>query len=281
MTEKTIVPNLTKDETRLIYKRKIILLVFGFMIMYAGMIVLFAKLYLHNNNLERLLTVEETKSSKLKIEIADLKGVLETSKQISSIALAEVAVMKTRMSNLKNGDDLMIRDIELYILTRFRRVPKVVARTLATSIVAACKEQDVSPEVVMGIIEIESQFNPMARNEKSGAIGAMQVMPEWHKKLGLKSVYDLYDIPVNINSGVKILKIHTDEDAKGNLEQGLYFYVGKDSTYAARVFQAAGKFTIFRYGIEDQKEKVEVSEKESSTEDDKSKPNESNPKKEK
>lgn len=281
MTEKTIVPNLTKDEIRLIYKRKIILLVFGFMIMYAGMIVLFAKLYLHNNNLERLLTVEETKSSKLKIEIADLKGAVETSKQISSIALAEVAVMKTRMSNLKNGDDLMIRDIELYILTRFRRVPKVVARTLATSIVAACKEQDVSPEVVMGIIEIESQFNPMARNEKSGAIGAMQVMPEWHKKLGLKSVYDLYDIPVNINSGVKILKIHINEDAKGNLEQGLYFYVGKDSTYAARVFQAAGKFTIFRSSIEDQKEKVEVSEKESSTEDDKSKPNESNPKKEK
>ena len=281
MTEKMIVPNLAKDEIRLIYKRKIILLVFGFMIMYAGMIVLFAKLYLHNNNLERLLTVEETKSSKLKIEIADLKGAVETSKQISSIALAEVAVMKTRMSNLKNGDDLMIRDIELYILTRFRRVPKVVARTLADSIVAACKEQDVSPEVVMGIIEIESQFNPMARNEKSGAIGAMQVMPEWHKKLGLKSVYDLYDIPVNINSGVKILKIHTDEDAKGNLEQGLYFYVGKDSTYAARVFQAAGKFTIFRSSIEDQKEKVEVSEKESSTEDDKSKPNESNPKKEK
>jgi len=281
MTEKMIVPNLAKDEIRLIYKRKIILLVFGFMIMYAGMIVLFAKLYLHNNNLERLLTDKVAESIARHIEIADLKGALETSKQISSIALAEVAVMKTRMSNLKNGDDLMIRDIELYILTRFRRVPKVVARTLATSIVAACKEQDVSPEVVMGIIEIESQFNPMARNEKSGAIGAMQVMPEWHKKLGLKSVYDLYDIPVNINSGVKILKIHTDEDAKGNLEQGLYFYVGKDSTYAARVFQAAGKFTIFRSSIEDQKEKVEVSEKESSTEDDKSKPNESNPKKEK
>jgi len=281
MTEKTIVPNLTKDEIRLIYKRKIILLVFGFMIMYAGMIVLFAKLYLHNNNLERLLTDKVAESIARHIEIADLKGALETSKQISSIALAEVAVMKTRMSNLKNGDDLMIRDIELYILTRFRRVPKVVARTLATSIVAACKEQDVSPEVVMGIIEIESQFNPMARNEKSGAIGAMQVMPEWHKKLGLKSVYDLYDIPVNINSGVKILKIHINEDAKGNLEQGLYFYVGKDSTYAARVFQAAGKFTIFRSSIEDQKEKVEVSEKESSTEDDKSKPNESNPKKEK
>lgn len=281
MTEKMIVPNLAKDEIRLIYKRKIILLVFGFMIMYAGMIVLFAKLYLHNNNLERLLTDKVAESIARHIEIADLKGALETSKQISSIALAEVAVMKTRMSNLKNGDDLMIRDIELYILTRFRRVPKVVARTLATSIVAACKEQDVSPEVVMGIIEIESQFNPMARNEKSGAIGAMQVMPEWHKKLGLKSVYDLYDIPVNINSGVKILKIHINEDAKGNLEQGLYFYVGKDSTYAARVFQAAGKFTIFRSSIEDQKEKVEVSEKESSTEDDKSKPNESNPKKEK
>jgi hypothetical protein len=151
-----------------------------------------------------------------------------------------------KLENIKTNDDFMLRDIEVYIQTRFRRVPKIVSKALAETIIDVCKKEDVSPELIMGIIEIESQFNPMARNEKSGAIGAMQIMPEWSKKLGLESVYDLYDIPVNIQSGVKVLKIHIEEDAKGDIAKGLYFYVGKDSSYAGRVFQAAGKFAVFR-----------------------------------
>jgi hypothetical protein len=167
-----------------------------------------------------------------------------------------------KLENIKTNDDFMLRDIEVYILSRYRRVPKIVAHTLAISIVETCKAEDVSPELVMGIIEIESQFNPMARNEKSGAIGLMQIMPEWSKKLGMKSVYDLYDIPVNIDSGIKILKIHINEDAKGNLEKGLYFYVGKDSSYASKVFQAAGKFAIFRSTVDDDEKKDDQSEDE-------------------
>ena len=164
------------------------------------------------------------------------------------------------MESLNTSGDLIARDIELYILKRYRRVPKIVAKELAKSIMTFCKEEDVSPELVVGIIEIESQFNPMARNEKSGAIGSMQIMPEWHKKLGLKSVYDLYDIPVNIRSGIKILKIHINEDAKGDLAKGLYFYVGNDSSYASRVFQASGKFAIFRSTVDDDKQTVEEDE---------------------
>jgi len=160
-----------------------------------------------------------------------------------------------KLESIKTNDDFMVRDIELYIKTQFRRVPKIIARSMAETIVSVCREEEVSPELVVGIIQIESQFNPMARNEKSKAIGAMQIMPEWAKKLGLESVYDLYDIPTNIESGVKVLKIHIEEDAKGDIAQGLYFYVGKDSTYAAKVFQAAGKFAVFRSTINDDKNK--------------------------
>lgn len=161
-----------------------------------------------------------------------------------------------KLENIKTNDDFMLRDIELYIQSRFRRVPKIVAKALAESIVKVSKEEEVSPELIVGIIQIESQFNPMARNEKSGAIGAMQIMPEWSKKLGLESVYDLYDIPINIHSGVKVLKIHIEQDAKGDIAKGLYFYVGKDSSYSGRVFQAAGKFAIFRSTISSSKEQL-------------------------
>jgi len=130
------------------------------------------------------------------------------------------------------------------------------SRTIAETIVKLSKEENVSPELVVGIIEIESQFNPMARNEKSKAIGLMQIMPDWYKKLGLSSVYKLYDIPTNIKSGIRILKIHIKEDAKGDISKGLYFYVGKDSTYSGRVFQAAGKFVVFRTTLDQHESKT-------------------------
>ena len=267
MTEKTEVPNLAEeDQKKQSLKTKISLLILVFVIMLGGMTVGLGKLYFHNVKLARFLTVEETKLLKLETKVIDLKTQLAYSQKDTVTAQVEVEVMTKRMENIKNSDDLMMRDIELYILNRYRRVPKIVARALAVSIVAACKAEDVSPEVVVGIAEIESQFNPMARNEKSGAIGAMQVMPEWWKKLGLKSVYELYDIPINITSGVKILKIHINEDAKGNLEKGLYFYVGKDSTYAARVFQAAGRFAIFRSTVDDDEKKGDEREEEKAAE---------------
>ena len=193
-------------------------------------------------------------------EIVKLKNKIVYAETDTVNAKAELETMNMKMKNIKNGDDLMTRDIELYILKRYRRVPKIVARTLAVSIVDSCKKYDVSPELVVGIAEIESQFNPMARNEKSGAIGTMQVMPEWAKKLELKDVYELYDIPTNIESGIRILKIHINEDAKGDLAKGLYFYVGKDSSYAGRVFQASGKFAIFRSTVDDDKQTVNEDE---------------------
>lgn len=161
-----------------------------------------------------------------------------------------------KLENIKTSDDFMVRDIELYIKARYRRVPSIVAKTIAENIVRVCKEEDVSPALVVGIVEIESQFNPMARNEKSKAIGLMQIMHEWVKKVGLSSVYDLYDIPTNIESGVKILKIHVKDDGKGDIAKGLYFYVGKDKSYAGKVFQAVGKFQVFRSTIYDDEKTV-------------------------
>ena len=242
------------------------------MIMMAGMVIGLGKFYFDNLRLAKNLTESESKVVELKTKNDDLYSKWANASDIAKISKSEAAAMKRQITKIKTNDDLMIRDIELYIKARYRRVPTIVAQSLALIIVSICKEENVSPELLMGIIEIESQFNPMARNDKSGAIGAMQIMPEWSKKLGLKSVYELYNIPTNIKSGVKVLKIHINEDAKGDIAKGLYFYVGKDSSYANKVFQAAGKFVVFRSTIDDDEHTVSNDQPTNDNEEKKVKP---------
>ena len=161
----------------------------------------------------------------------------------------ELSKLKERMAGIKNADDLLKRDIFHYIDKKFQIIPRSVALEIAEQILAMSKKHEVSPELVVGIMQIESAFNPMAIS-KANARGLMQVMPEWAPKFGLKKVSDLHDIPTGIESGIKVLKIHIEE-SKGNITKGLYHYVGKSDSYAGKVYQAMGKFVTFRSTIDD------------------------------
>lgn len=161
----------------------------------------------------------------------------------------EFVKLKSALQNIKDKDDLMKRDIKLYIKSRYRSVPNVVAHTISESAVKLGKEYEVSIPLLVGIMQVESiTFNPMAQSKK-GAIGLMQVMPEWVPKLGLKNKFELYNIDTNIESGIKVLKIHIEE-AKGSITKGLYLYVNKDSTYADKVYTAVGQFVTYRSTVD-------------------------------
>ena len=119
----------------------------------------------------------------------------------------ELDKLKAQISGIKDKDDLLKRDIQMYIDTTHPKVPDVVAKEIAKQIVNLSRKYKVSPELVLGIIKIESAFNPMAVGPKTkygNARGLMQVMPEWSKKLGLKSQYDFHNIKT-------ILKGHLSE----------------------------------------------------------------------
>ena len=160
----------------------------------------------------------------------------------------ENKILNEKLVNLKNKEDLARRDLELYILKKYRVVPKVVAREVAAQVVRLTKEEGVPFSLIVGLIEVESQFKPWAVSKKD-ARGLMQVMPFWvnNKKanLGLKSKYDLHDVETNIKAGIAVFKVHLGE-ANNDINQGLYLYVGKDNTYANKVFNAMGKFEVFR-----------------------------------
>ena len=174
-------------------------------------------------------------------------------------ATDELDKSKTRLAGIKNQDDLLKRDIALYITATYRKVPKIVATSIATNIVNQAKKEDVSPELVVGIMQVESQFNPRAVGKKTKygrARGLMQIMPEWAPKFGLDSKFDFHDIDTNIACGIKVFKIHLGE-GKGNISTGLYLYVNKDKKYVIDVYTSMGKFVSFRSTVDDD-EKTEL-----------------------
>lgn len=166
----------------------------------------------------------------------------------------ELTTLKKRLVGIKNQDDLLRRDIEYYIKARFKKTSKVVARAIAENVVEKAKTEDVSPELVIGIIEVESAFNPAAVGPKTKyghARGLMQVMStQWVKHFNLEDKYVLHNIDVNIDTGIKVFKIHLEE-GKGKISQGLYLYVNKDKKYVDDVYKAMGRFVSFRSTVDD------------------------------
>ena len=156
--------------------------------------------------------------------------------------------LSARLANIKDRNDLLKRDIILYIEIKYQHIPDVLAKNIAENVVEICSKEKMSPELVMGIIQVESSFNPMAISNKN-ARGLMQVMPMWAKEFKLRRVNDLHNVDINILSGIKVLKIHIKEE-NGNLDKGLYRYVNKDKTYADSVYNAIGKFVSFRITID-------------------------------
>lgn len=168
----------------------------------------------------------------------------------SSELMVEYDKLSKRLEGIKDQDDLLRRDIYLYIDKKYKLVPNTLAKDIAFNVVKFSKEYDISPELIVGIIEVESAFNPMAISNKK-ARGLMQLMPEWAKKFNLQDVTDFHDVDTNIKCGIQVLKIHIKDDGNGNVTKGLYHYVGKSSSYSDKVYMAMGKFVSFRYTVDD------------------------------
>ena len=80
-----------------------------------------------------------------------------------------------------------------------------------------------SPELVLAVIEVESNFNPFAISS-AGARGLMQVMPFWLKEIG-KPGDSLFRVHTNLRFGCTILKYYLDKE-RGNLFHALARYNG-------------------------------------------------------
>jgi soluble lytic murein transglycosylase-like protein len=82
---------------------------------------------------------------------------------------------------------------------------------------------DLTPELVLAVIDIESRFDRFAIS-RVGARGLMQVMPFWLKELDQPDA-NLFDIETNLRMGCTILKYYLDRE-KGDLRKALARYNG-------------------------------------------------------
>ncbi|MGM0451374.1 MAG: lytic transglycosylase domain-containing protein [Pseudomonadota bacterium] len=97
--------------------------------------------------------------------------------------------------------------------------------------------RDLSPEMVLAVIQVESGFDRFAISSV-GAQGLMQVMPFWKKEIG-RPDDNLTKIETNLVYGTTILAHYLDKE-DGNLAKALARYNGSTGKtwYPERVFNA-------------------------------------------
>lgn len=94
-----------------------------------------------------------------------------------------------------------------------------------------------APELVLAVIEVESNFDRYAISE-AGAQGLMQVMPFWLKEIG-RPGDNLFDMRTNLRMGCTILRYYLNME-RDNLSPALARYNGSRGShkYPQRVYQS-------------------------------------------
>lgn len=108
---------------------------------------------------------------------------------------------------------------------------------LLTNIQYEALRAGLDPQLILGLIEVESRFRQYAISGV-GARGLMQVMPFWVRQIGRPS-HNLFDIRTNLRYGCTILR-HYRNIERGNMGRALARYNGSlgRSTYSDAVIGA-------------------------------------------
>jgi soluble lytic murein transglycosylase-like protein len=100
------------------------------------------------------------------------------------------------------------------------------------------------PELVLGLIEVESDFRKFAVSS-AGALGLMQVMPFWMRDLAQDDARRLFHLRTNLRFGCVILRHYLDREA-GDLFMALGRYNGSRgrAAYPQAVLAAQARWKI-------------------------------------
>jgi soluble lytic murein transglycosylase-like protein len=115
------------------------------------------------------------------------------------------------------------------------------AATVARWVYLYSQRFNLSPELVLAVIAVESQFDHYAISNV-GARGLMQVMPFWKEKLGSPDD-NLFEIETNIRYGCAILRMYLDR-FHGDLKKALAAYNGSlgRARYPAKIYAQMKRF---------------------------------------
>ena len=153
------------------------------------------------------------------------------------IALAVIAGLSWQMIAMRNNLQEKIEMVNV-LLSKYEAKAQFIGEIVSKRILAAVYENslqyDLSPELILSVIKVESEFNPRAYSNV-GAVGLMQVMPVTGMYVGrslglwINGENDLYDIEKNIQIGVVFLKGCIERLGE---KRGLgYYYAGRHTQY--------------------------------------------------
>jgi len=139
-----------------------------------------------------------------------------------------------------NRFDQAVWEKDIQLVVRPWVHDSVESKTLAQWVYIYSQRFDLSPELILSVIAVESQFDHFAISNV-GARGLMQVMPFWKNKLGSKDD-NLFEIETNIRYGCAILRMY--KDRYGKTSRALAAYNGSlgDTRYPARVYAQMKRF---------------------------------------
>ncbi len=119
-------------------------------------------------------------------------------------------------------------DAEVWLTDMSRRLERQVKDpeeriTLLTRVHQEADRAELPPELVLAVIEVESNFDRYAVSV-AGAIGLMQIMPFWLNEIG-RPGDNLIHLDTNLRYGCTILKFYLDKE-DGDLRRALGRYNG-------------------------------------------------------
>lgn len=159
-------------------------------------------------------------------------------KQMLSRSISDMSPEINSFRNLEEQNN-WIKVQETYLI---KRIPSEFDRhALLKSIHYESTRAGLEPELILGLIEVESGFKKYAISSVS-AKGIMQVMPFWIDVIG-ESGHNLFHIRTNLRYGCVIFKHYLDIE-KGNIFRALGRYNGSlgQSNYPNAVEGAARKY---------------------------------------
>lgn len=153
-------------------------------------------------------------------------------------ALLQQAINSPNAFQDKFDAEVWLQDMN-HRLSRFIDNPEERITLLKTVHYEAHRAQ-LEPELVMAVIEVESNFDRFAISV-SGARGLMQVMPFWLDEINL-SDKNLFKIRTNLRMGCTILRYYLDMESN-NLGPALARYNGSygKTVYPGKVVNALNK----------------------------------------
>lgn len=119
-------------------------------------------------------------------------------------------------------------DAEVWLTDMSRRLERQIKDpeeriNLLTRVHYEAARAELPPELVLAVIEVESNFDRYAVSV-AGALGLMQIMPFWLNEIG-RPDDNLLHVDTNLRYGCTILKFYLDKE-KGDLRRALGRYNG-------------------------------------------------------